>query len=443
MRNSAANSCSCPRCGYDLSGHVAAWNDTCPLHGQCSECGLSFNWANLLNQKLQDLPWLYEHAPHFTNVRRLAGTALRALFPWRFWADVKLHHRIRPRRLLLYLILPLLLTYAASVLLGAVSMALVWIPNATAAPLIYAFSSTDYRANTVTTLQGSTVSIARDGVTVSIPNAHSPLSDPVLHETKLGPVLVINETNMGGWSIDSFEIPKIPLIDPDSFMPQRRWVSPDGDIQPQALIATYIYRDRSRTPDSLQDLLTAVLLDPIGARSQQSSGALMNTLYDYPAVNPALILIFGFMIVAVAIILAAPSEWRHARIRHAHLLRVSVYSLTPLFAVFALILFAHAWAYIGTALSQLPGQTSGLSAWSVPLGWYTPPRWLASFATDRPSLWFIAIIVIWTPLYWWFAFTRGMQLNRPIALWFFVTLGGLLGGAALLALLVSPYYYWR
>jgi hypothetical protein len=37
----------CPRCGYDLSGTIAAWECSCPVDGVCGECGLGFRWAGL------------------------------------------------------------------------------------------------------------------------------------------------------------------------------------------------------------------------------------------------------------------------------------------------------------------------------------------------------------------------------------------------------------
>src|SRR6185295_18404627 len=84
----------CPRCGYDLSGAVATWSLSCPITGVCSECGLAFDWRNILDPKNRDVPWLYEHAPRWWNI----GAALRtlaaiAISVW-FWTVVRVHHRV-------------------------------------------------------------------------------------------------------------------------------------------------------------------------------------------------------------------------------------------------------------------------------------------------------------------------------------------------------------
>ena len=42
---------SCPCCGYDQSGAIAAWNHaasrSCPLRGTCSECGAELWWGDV------------------------------------------------------------------------------------------------------------------------------------------------------------------------------------------------------------------------------------------------------------------------------------------------------------------------------------------------------------------------------------------------------------
>jgi hypothetical protein len=352
----------CPRCGYDLTGHIASWNDQCPIEGQCSECGLAFDWANLLNSKLQDLPWLYEHAPHWWSPRTFAATAIRALVPWRFWAHVGLHHRICARRLLLYVVLPLILTYAASVMIGTVSSSVMWIANTSKTPPVYAFSQSNHRSLTTTAIEGTTVVLTHDGVSVSILDAHNPSASPQLHDTAIGPVLIINEFRRADWQVHSIEVPVIPFLAPEALPPQRQWISPDGVVQPFGLIATFIYQDKSPTSGSWLESMAAVFLDPIGVRSRQSSGALMSSLYDYPALDPTPILMLGYLAVVVAILLASPSEWRQARVRHVHLLRIAAYSLTPMFAVFALLLVAHTWAYVGSMLWDFWGQASGRAA---------------------------------------------------------------------------------
>jgi len=63
----------CPRCGYDLRGAVATWNDTCPMSGTCTECGLFFEWAELFSAVFAMPPWCVEAAQRR---RRLPGQAV-------------------------------------------------------------------------------------------------------------------------------------------------------------------------------------------------------------------------------------------------------------------------------------------------------------------------------------------------------------------------------
>jgi hypothetical protein len=83
LKEPAANP-TCPRCGYDQSGAVAAWVESCPLEGVCSECGLGFAWVDVLRPDRNIVRGLYEHAPGF-NVRWATITWWRALRPWSFW----------------------------------------------------------------------------------------------------------------------------------------------------------------------------------------------------------------------------------------------------------------------------------------------------------------------------------------------------------------------
>ncbi len=99
---------SCPRCGYDLTGVVESWSEQCPVEGVCSECGLGFDWADILDPKRQSLYWLYEHRRGIALVAFLK-TTLIVFIPWVFWRRVRLHHWISPRRLCLY---PAVYTFA-------------------------------------------------------------------------------------------------------------------------------------------------------------------------------------------------------------------------------------------------------------------------------------------------------------------------------------------
>lgn len=95
----------CPRCGYDQRGVVAAWNDSCPLHGTCSECGLIFNWAEVLvPQKFEPL-WCVEFSKPSRVLWAAIRTLIRSFWPWKFWRDLQMSYAIRWRRLALYMLL--------------------------------------------------------------------------------------------------------------------------------------------------------------------------------------------------------------------------------------------------------------------------------------------------------------------------------------------------
>jgi len=77
---------SCPRCGYEQSGVVAAWTDRCPLGGVCSECGCTFSWSRVYTTARH--PWLFEYHWRSRPLHRLTQTIWNALRPNRFWRDV-------------------------------------------------------------------------------------------------------------------------------------------------------------------------------------------------------------------------------------------------------------------------------------------------------------------------------------------------------------------
>lgn len=89
----------CPRCGYDQRGIIAQWTDACPLQGTCTECGLQYEWLDLLK------PWCVENASsQYRLVRRMIGTFVRSvLAPWRFWREIRITHEHRWRHMAAYL----------------------------------------------------------------------------------------------------------------------------------------------------------------------------------------------------------------------------------------------------------------------------------------------------------------------------------------------------
>jgi len=113
----------CPRCGYDQRGVIESWTEACPLAGLCSECGLAFEWRELLGAEFQPPRWCVEHMDRWSAVPGgIVRTLAMAIRPWRFWSDLRMTHPMRPRRLIAYLAvlwIALYLVFAASMGLAA------------------------------------------------------------------------------------------------------------------------------------------------------------------------------------------------------------------------------------------------------------------------------------------------------------------------------------
>lgn len=76
----------CPKCGYDQSGIIETWKEQCPIGGRCSECGLDFEWANVLDPSRVELAWYVEHAKSPREmIARTIPTLWYMLFPNRYW----------------------------------------------------------------------------------------------------------------------------------------------------------------------------------------------------------------------------------------------------------------------------------------------------------------------------------------------------------------------
>ncbi len=102
----------CPRCGYDLRGAIATWREACPLRGTCTECGLAFQWAEVLVPGKFEPPWCVEYVKP---LRRFGWawvqTVARSGRPFLFWSTLKMSMSTRPKRLAAYaamLLLPIL-----------------------------------------------------------------------------------------------------------------------------------------------------------------------------------------------------------------------------------------------------------------------------------------------------------------------------------------------
>lgn len=89
---------ACPRCGYDFDGIITTWTDACPMHGTCSECGLEFDWCDVLGPLHRIPTWFLEH-PYRRAWRTFMPTYVRSLRPAPFWRAVRITFPIMRWRL--------------------------------------------------------------------------------------------------------------------------------------------------------------------------------------------------------------------------------------------------------------------------------------------------------------------------------------------------------
>ena len=104
---------ACPRCGYDLGGHIASWTGSCPLHSECPECGLVVRWGEFIAQIRSGPAWSFEHGPR-PSPRRLAATLALTLAPWMLVRRLTMAHEIRRGRLILVAAASLLAVHLAT-----------------------------------------------------------------------------------------------------------------------------------------------------------------------------------------------------------------------------------------------------------------------------------------------------------------------------------------
>jgi hypothetical protein len=105
----ATNIPLCPRCGYDQSGEVARWKESCPTRGICVECGLDLEWGVLMTPGRGIVPGFVEHEAGWWGAFIAAWrTTGWALVPQRLWSRVRLEAPVRPMRWFLWVFVVLL-----------------------------------------------------------------------------------------------------------------------------------------------------------------------------------------------------------------------------------------------------------------------------------------------------------------------------------------------
>ena len=83
---------TCPLCDYNLRGTTEP---------RCPECGYTFEWRDLLDPDRRRHPYLFEHHPR-RNVWSFWRTFAGALWPSRFWWDLRPGQPSNVRRLVVY-----------------------------------------------------------------------------------------------------------------------------------------------------------------------------------------------------------------------------------------------------------------------------------------------------------------------------------------------------
>lgn len=94
---------TCPRCGYDLSGHIPRWKESGETDTRCAECGLEDVLRLIEHPSFRIPEWSFEHAM-FRRVRSLILTMRQSLRPRRFWEQMPIEAPIRVNRLTQYVV---------------------------------------------------------------------------------------------------------------------------------------------------------------------------------------------------------------------------------------------------------------------------------------------------------------------------------------------------
>lgn len=141
---------ACPRCGYDLRGVIATWEDACDMGGTCAECGLLFEWADLLSPKRQYPIWCIEFArTPIQMIRRSYTTLTRTFRPWSFWRELQMWQDIRWGNLARYFIVLALTMYVFLVISNGLAFLMNYFSAITPTGMLPSFSWVDFLHETM------------------------------------------------------------------------------------------------------------------------------------------------------------------------------------------------------------------------------------------------------------------------------------------------------
>lgn len=80
----------CPRCLYDQSGETVRWLTECPLSSTCPECGLRFEWGDVLGN-VRPPRWWIENV-NVGATRGVPATLARTLRPYKLWRAIRMEY---------------------------------------------------------------------------------------------------------------------------------------------------------------------------------------------------------------------------------------------------------------------------------------------------------------------------------------------------------------
>jgi hypothetical protein len=93
---------------------MARWETVCPTDGTCTECGLGFGWREILGAEVKRPRWCVEYASgRWRTAVAIVSTLVHAGWPWGFWKRIDITCEVRPKRLVLFIAVLLILTYVA------------------------------------------------------------------------------------------------------------------------------------------------------------------------------------------------------------------------------------------------------------------------------------------------------------------------------------------
>ena len=286
----------CPRCGYDLRGVFETWKHECPISGICNECGLEFEWGELLSSRRAVPRWSVEYARGWRVLPDAFKTLLVLFFrPGKFWRDLKMVHEPRWRRIPACVFLTLAVLYL--VLAVHVGFAI----------------HHSYKVATMSLPQNT----IRDPFVMGLYAAMNPLSN-------------YSETIPGGTGINR------------RFTPPRNsawgtWNSPS----PRS------YAIKCQPVRTLRDIRAAVrnkqFANPWNLDDWESSNPLVTPWYlnVWVSRRTSVLLAHCVMIAFLSPVafLVLPRSLRRAKVRYRHLVRIGLYSL--FFFIIPILLIMH------------------------------------------------------------------------------------------------------